>query len=214
MFILVLLDRFFVGLTKFRFSIVEYRIFIGLSVMYKNICMRRLRQRGNDFIAHWLMAEMISPLAGSMPNKFLHMFKTHAQPARNESMQKIFYRWLSQRGNEVIADWVYGAWFPILNRWVRPVAEFIDPWLADKVDKVDSDIGLSYCPASPFGYWALVPITRISFSSDGQRVRGSFFWPIAVSHLCRDTQRRLRLNRVGRPKVKLQRKALRLNTPA
>jgi hypothetical protein len=37
-------------------------------VMYKNISMRRLRQRENDFAAHRLMAEMISPLAGLMPN--------------------------------------------------------------------------------------------------------------------------------------------------
>ncbi len=41
---------------------------------------------------------------------------------------------------------------------------------------------------------------------------GVFFCPIAYSHLCCDTQTRMRLHRVARPKVNLRWQDLRLNT--
>ncbi len=45
--------------------------------------------------------------------------------------------------------------------------------------------------------WALLFVIIMCISSNCQQMRGAFFWPIAFTHLCCDTQTRMRLQRGG-----------------
>ncbi len=45
--------------------------------------------------------------------------------------------------------------------------------------------------------WALLSVIMMCISSNCQQMRGAFFWPIAFTHLCCDTQTRMRLQRGG-----------------
>ncbi len=97
-------------------------------VLFENYSMRMLSIRGNDFIAHWAYDTTILSHTEHTRNKFSRMLNQflhvnlcwayaeripHTEHTRNE-----FYRWLSIRGMDFIAGWVYTEMFK--SRISRP----------------------------------------------------------------------------------------------
>ncbi len=156
---MVLLDLFLVGFSKFQLFTFKNRDFVGLfGVLHKILFLRWLSQRGNDFITDWVNEERIITSPESTPNEFSRSQRSkcweflHRHPnSRSASAERIFsltestknkfYRWVSQRGTNFIADWVNAVRILSLtkstkNKFYRWMSQRGTNFIADWVNAV------------------------------------------------------------------------------
>jgi hypothetical protein len=81
-------------------------------VFFENYSMRMLSISRNDFIAHWAYEETISSHTECMLSQWKNVNSFYMY-SYAEHTGKWFYRTLSIRGNDFIADWAYVEMFKV-----------------------------------------------------------------------------------------------------